>query len=471
MKRPSPQHKWYVYKYVDPRPEEAGVVIYIGKGTHTGVGAYLKRMHTHWQASEHRNHLFRRVLTKIDSLGLVPEISVVSWHDTERAALDAEIENIAIYGLRRNGGTLCNLTLGGEGTEGYIHTPEEIAQIAEMSKANWQRPTYRAKRSESLSKYISANPEEIANRSAMAAASWTDDKKAKHAEGVKARGPVFGEKVSASLLANPEFRRKASENAKRALQDPEVIARRKVTLKTTMADPAFRAELSRRTKMALANPGAKANQQAAALKMWSNPEYRETALARLGKPMSEESKTKQSASLKTSIANMNPDTKVKLSQFRSQMASERHAKNRAEKASMTICQTVPDKEAVSLENRSAASIAMWQNPEYREKRSRAVKTTSGTPEAKAKKSAVGVKRWEDPEFKARNSAAIRAAVTTPEHRAKVSEINKALWVDPAKRAAQLEKMKSVLADPAARARKAEAMRVMWAKRKALLDQT
>ena len=255
MRKPSSSHNWYVYKYVDPRPEMSDAVIYIGKGTHKGDGNYLKRMRTHWQATSHKNQLFRRVLDKIEALGLAPEISVVSWHDSEQGALDAEIANICAYGLRRNGGTLCNLTLGGEGTEGFIHTEEEKAKVAEASKLHWESNEYRAKRGASLRKYIGAHPEELAIRAAKSAAAWTDEGRAAHAESVRNRGPEFGAKVSASLRANPEFLRKASEIGRTVLQDSALIARRKVTLKQTMADPEFRRQLSARTSKGQTSKG------------------------------------------------------------------------------------------------------------------------------------------------------------------------------------------------------------------------
>lgn len=290
MNKPSPNHNWYVYKYVDPRPDKEGVVIYIGKGTHNGDGQCLKRMRTHWQTTSHKNHLFRRVLDKIAALGLTPEISVVSWHDSERGALDAEIANIAVYGLRRDGGTLCNLTLGGEGTEGFIHTDEEKAKVAEASKRHWESSEYREKRGASLRKYLDDHPEEQAVRAAKSAAAWTDEGRATHAEAIRNRGPEFGARVSASLRSNPEFLRKASEIGKTVLQDPLLIARRKVTLKQTMADPEFRKQLSARTKEALATPEAKANQRAASKKMWEDPEYAAKMAGIRSRPISDETR-------------------------------------------------------------------------------------------------------------------------------------------------------------------------------------
>ena len=330
MKKPTENHNWYVYQYVDPRPEHAGQVIYIGKGTHYGDNQYLRRMHTHWQVAEHKNQLFRRVLNKIDAEGLMPIISVVSWHDSERAAFDAEIENIAKYGLRRDGGTLCNLTLGGEGAEGMVHPDDVKTKISDASNRQWSTSEYREKRAESQRRYIDEHQDDIASRAVKTSQSWTDDKRSVQAEGVRSRGPEYGAKI-AKIMADPARRKKASETASTVLQHPDVIARRKVTLKETMADPAFRAELSARTKAALSTPEAKANQQAASQKMWADPEYREKMLAIRSKPVSDETRKKQSDAMKKSIASMDPETKARLSAFRSQMTKERHARNKAAK--------------------------------------------------------------------------------------------------------------------------------------------
>jgi hypothetical protein len=82
---------------------------------------------------------------------------------------------------------------------------------------------------------------------------------------------------------------------------------------------------------ALATPEAKANQQAAAQKMWADPEYRAKMAEIRSKPVSDETRKRQSDAMKKSIANMDPETKARLSALRSQMTKERHARNRAAK--------------------------------------------------------------------------------------------------------------------------------------------
>lgn len=254
-------------------------------------------------------------------------MEVVSWHDSETDALDAEMGNIFIYKRRRDGGTLCNLTIGGEGASGYTHSPEDLELIRAASKAKWEIPEYRRRREESRRRYIEQNQESISARAAKVSAMWTAEKKYAHGLLVAERGESYREKIRITMM-DPDRRAFSVKNAATALQDPDVIARRKVTLKATMADPEFREKMSKRVKDSLATLEAKANQRAASKKMWENPVYRETmAKARSG-GVSDETRKKISERSKASIAQFSPETKAWLSAFRSNMQKERHARDK-----------------------------------------------------------------------------------------------------------------------------------------------
>lgn len=317
---------FYVYRYLDPRPAKNRAVIYVGKGT-TDSKSNLKRMRSHWTKTDHDNLLFDRVLKKIRTLGLKPVCEVVSWHLIEEDAFAAEIHNIGLHGLRRDGGTLCNLTYGGEGAVGMIHTTEALDKIRIATRQHWQNPDYVIRRQISLQLYRDTHPDELLARIEKSKLAWTPDKREVQSDGVKSRGPEFAQKISESMT--PERRARASENASIALQTPEVIAKRKVTLKSTMSTAEFRAELSKRTKAALATPEAKANKSAAMGKLWQDPIHREKMMALRAGGTSDEVKQKLSTAAKKSIANQSDETKQKLSDFRRAMATERHAKNKS----------------------------------------------------------------------------------------------------------------------------------------------
>lgn len=317
---------FYVYRYLDPRPAKNRAVIYVGKGT-TDSKSNLKRMRSHWTKTDHDNLLFDRVLKKIRTLGLKPVCEVVSWHLIEEDAFAAEIHNIALYGLRRDGGTLCNLTYGGEGAVGMIHTSEALERISKASQSHWGNPDYVSRRNAAHREYNRTHPDELAAKGERTKLAWTPDKREVQSDSVKNRGPEFGQKVSKSYT--PERRARASENASIALQTPEVIAKRKVTLKSTMSTAEFRAELSKRTKAALATPEAKANKSAAMGKLWQDPAHREKMMVRRAGGTSDEVKQKLSIAAKKAIASQSSETKKKLSDFRRVMVTARHAKNKA----------------------------------------------------------------------------------------------------------------------------------------------
>lgn len=299
--------RFYVYQYHDPRPGKNQAVIYVGKGTHRG--GKLARMESHWASNELKNPVFGRVLSKIRGLGLEPVRVVVSWHETERDAFAAEIFNIGLYGLLRDGGTLCNLTYGGEGSTGLVHGEAAIQKIRAAVTELW------------------SDPEKAALRKQV----WTAEKRKEQSDGVKARGPEFGAKIRESIVTDESRMLRQAEIARTALQSEDVIARRKATLKQTMSTSEFRQELSARTKAALAKPEAKANQKAAAKALWADPVHREKMLAARAQQVTDETRAKLSASTKQAVANQSAETKAKLSEFRREMARARHARTKLEK--------------------------------------------------------------------------------------------------------------------------------------------
>lgn len=303
--------RFYVYQYVDPRLDKNRAVIYVGKGTYDG--GKLARMESHWVAVELKNKVFHRVLSKIRGLGLEPVRVVISWHETEREAFAAEVLNIAMHGLRKDGGTLCNLTYGGEGASGLVHNDESIAKIQKAVVAFWGDP----------------------EKAATVKNAWTPEKRTQQSNSVKRRGAGFAEKCKQAMT--PERRAQSAYVAATTLQADDVVARRAVTLKQTMSDLEFKSELSKRTKVALARPDAKANQRAASKKVWEDPAHREKMLAIRSRQTTDETKRKLSETAKAAIANQSTETKKRLSEFRSNMAKERHARNKLKIAQDANC--------------------------------------------------------------------------------------------------------------------------------------
>lgn len=120
---------YYIYVYFDPTREYEA--FYVGKGT--GV-----RSHRHLTRTD--NHPFTRRLQKMAKQGVIPIIE--RYEDlAEEAALSLEVALIAEIGRKDLGtGPLLNLTDGGEGTSGRIHTDATKKKIGEKSKERTHSP-------------------------------------------------------------------------------------------------------------------------------------------------------------------------------------------------------------------------------------------------------------------------------------------------------------------------------------------
>lgn len=105
---------YYVYLHKKPN----GEVFYVGKGT-------KKRA---W-SKHNRNKFWNCILKKYGEF----IVEIIADNLQEWYAFELEHETILKYGLVREGGTLVNMSYGGEGLSGYIATPEHCEKI---SKAN-----------------------------------------------------------------------------------------------------------------------------------------------------------------------------------------------------------------------------------------------------------------------------------------------------------------------------------------------
>lgn len=109
-------NRFFIYQH---KTADTGAVFYIGKGTVKKGGferAYItKKRSKFWQAI-------------VEKHGLVVE--VLESFETEEAAFERERQLIALHGRRSDGGTLCNLTAGGEGHLGLTASPEARAKLS-----------------------------------------------------------------------------------------------------------------------------------------------------------------------------------------------------------------------------------------------------------------------------------------------------------------------------------------------------
>jgi hypothetical protein len=107
---------FYVYAWLKP----CGNPFYIGKG----CGKRDEKLKDY-------NPIFSRILAKIKSGGDEPVIVRLHENLTEGAAFDLERAEISKWGRKNNAtGILANLTDGGEGTSGLIHSSETRAKMS-----------------------------------------------------------------------------------------------------------------------------------------------------------------------------------------------------------------------------------------------------------------------------------------------------------------------------------------------------
>ena len=198
----------YVYTYKDPRPSKDSAVVYVGKGSGN-------RAFDHWEKpSMCKNRKLKHLLNLLRRDGLKPIIEIVFEFETEKEALDKEIELIELYGRSDlEKGLLFNGTDGGEGLINI--SPETLGRRSASIKATYNTPKKKIEQSE------------------RALASWK----------------------------NPEFKKKR-------IEEIHVLAK----------DPAYRELLSKTITASHANPEVRAKIGKASVENWENPEYREKCI-------------------------------------------------------------------------------------------------------------------------------------------------------------------------------------------------
>lgn len=133
---------FYTYIYTDP---ERNIPIYVGKGNGLRAFDHLKEVK--------KNSRFKNRMKTLKKLGLVPLIEIFDMPNEDCAFL-AEIELIAFFGRKDlQKGTLYNMTDGGEGASGIVWSEDRKKKHAESVKASYT-PELRATRTEQFKNQI-----------------------------------------------------------------------------------------------------------------------------------------------------------------------------------------------------------------------------------------------------------------------------------------------------------------------------
>lgn len=254
---------------------------YIGKSSGYGDArtAARKRFAQHIaNSSSDLEYALYRALRKYGHANF--KLTVLSTHNTDRAALDAEVVAIAkhrtlIY-LENSRGY--NMTRGGDGVSGGQHSTATKAVMSARKKELFSDPDFRAAHARRL-REANQNEEIRARKKAARDKMGRDPKylaaNAAHCAKVAA-DPVIKKKISASLKiwyadpANAVQRQRNKERIVANLRRPEVIEKNKLAVRALHKDPAYRAKMAAHR----ATPEYKARQAAATAKREADPAYR-----------------------------------------------------------------------------------------------------------------------------------------------------------------------------------------------------
>jgi hypothetical protein len=122
--------RFYVYEHWRP---DRGECFYVGKG-------HGRRAHDMLRG---RNRWHKFVQAKLSALGTAIEVRIIADGLTEEEAFAKEIERIAFW--RNDGADLVNLTTGGDGPAGLVHTEESKRIVSEKLRGKVFSPETRAK--------------------------------------------------------------------------------------------------------------------------------------------------------------------------------------------------------------------------------------------------------------------------------------------------------------------------------------
>jgi len=124
------QHPGQFYTYLLKRPE--GDPFYVGKGNCKGFR--IEEHHNGAKAGRCSNKLKQNIIRKIWEEGNQIDYEIVLFSGDEKLVFDKEMELISFYGRRDQGiGMLCNMTDGGEGINGHVHSEKTRKRLSQAN--------------------------------------------------------------------------------------------------------------------------------------------------------------------------------------------------------------------------------------------------------------------------------------------------------------------------------------------------
>lgn len=218
-----------VYKFISP---SGG--IYIGQT----IKLFERRKHEHnCESLNGSTKIFHNAIRKYTIENFESEILCNADSKDELNALEIYyIEKYNSYYKNDNGGY--NMTLGGEGTNGYIFTQEDREKLSVSNKKYYRdHPDVLKKLSNRAIEYNKMHPEKLLNHSNFMKEYYKDNSEAIEKsrntfEKYRQENPDANSKHQKELWSNPEHKKKMSDAQKKFLENnPEKLKERSDKLK------------------------------------------------------------------------------------------------------------------------------------------------------------------------------------------------------------------------------------------------
>lgn len=206
---------FYVYAYFEPGAETP---FYVGKGMRYRSRIHLKQSH---------NPAVARKIIDLRLAGLEPEVKLL-FFGTDDECKREEIHLIQLFGRRDLGwGPLLNCINGGDGLVGRLRGEAELELLRGAAKRQWASDTGRRKKIQGIKH------------------SWQEHSTREN----RLLGALkSGATLRMKILANPEERRRLSQQMKNAWKKPGYRERAVATAKARWSSPKKRAEMSARIR-------------------------------------------------------------------------------------------------------------------------------------------------------------------------------------------------------------------------------
>jgi len=257
----------YIYKISFPNGKH-----YIGL-TQTSIEKRTKEHKTCAKSGNTRYlYIALRKYEMVDTLELI----VIDTADTLEELCEKEMRYIQVYNSYYINKKGYNMTHGGEGANGYIHTEEDNIKNSERTKRYYEEhPDAGKEHSEKLKKRYKEHPEARERMSEISTEYW------KNSDAREQQSKILKKHHE----EHPELRQQMSERTKKYYEDnPEAREQMSETLKNSLSTPEAKKKCSDAQKKRFENPDERQkNSERRKLHFKENPDAREKILDGRGK--------------------------------------------------------------------------------------------------------------------------------------------------------------------------------------------